>query len=115
MVEVQQQNAQTKKLLRAKEKAEKLAKKAEEAELKIATKLYEKEMAIYDLECQKAEILGLSAPRKPVGPEDVEQAEKDLQKNKEKFNRMCSFVMDMYRQRQHMNVLLSNVMEEGTY
>ena len=46
-----------KKLQRAKEKAEKQMKKAEEAELKVATKLYEKDMEIYKLEQQKANIL----------------------------------------------------------
>lgn len=71
-----------KKLLRAKEKAEKKAKKAEEAELKIATQLYEKDMEIYQLECKKAEILKISPPPKPIGPKDVEQAEADLKENK---------------------------------
>lgn len=114
------QNAQepsvpNKKLLRAKEKAEKQAKKAEEAELKLAYKLYEKDMEIYRLESQKAEMVQGIPPQKPVGPKEVEQAEMDLKENKDKFNKLCDFVLDMFRERKHIDAALANVMDEGSY
>ena len=93
----------------------KLAKKAEEIEIKAALKLHEQDMEIYRLECEKAELTHSQPPPKPIGPKEVEEAEAELAENKRKFNELCPVIMDMFRRKAKLDAALIDAMNEGKY